>query len=913
MATRQFLVEFLNAQGDVVQPSGVDRIILTSSTVTGVAASATPASFSLVNGNNQTSAVSTAVTVAPSVLVVDSNSLPVSSVSVSFIQLSSRSGVVAGAQQTTNASGIATVTSWSLGTIVGTQRMEVKAGSLSTQTFTATAIAGSAFSISASGGTSQTTHVGAALPSRITVLVHDSWSNAVDAQGVTLTSTDEAGVFGSSLITTNSSGVAGTTYTVGPDVDASVASMLAAISSTTSARFDATSTVSVAAIISIQQGDGQVGEISTALPTNPQALVTDAFGNPIASSIVTWVAGAGSLSTDRTPTGSTGTAATVWTLGASAGTQLLTARGNFTSASTITFTVSGATPPPTLIALSDGNNQSGEVGAALASRLTVRLTTVSGSSAVGANVAWASSVGTLGATDVVTDANGYAGVTYSVGTTAGNSIVTASSSGVTGSPIAFTVSATTAAVSSLTFAVQPSSNVNNAEVWAQQPQAQIIDKYGNSCLSSGVNVSIQTKTATGTVALSGTTTVATGATGRAVFVNLQASGQGQGFTLEATSSGVTAKTSNTVNVAPPVGSQLAFVVQPAATNTGNTISPAVQVAVQDSVGATVPGATDSITITISAGGSLTGTVTVAASGGIATFSNLVPGTAGTYTLTAASGTLTGATSTSFTVTTSTAWGAGPNEPAGFTSISTQPCTALPPYGTGSVKDAYGWYRGSTKIEARMALVDAVAEGLDAPPSNGPTVWRSLFPVGGSGGQAYVRWVFPLTSSMPRKSIYRRFLVWLPVNFDCNGNTGTKGLWCKHAGGGHYLNLVSDAGTQGFRTSVQSPSANHGSGLNYGATGATGNRGRWVEFESLWEPGTIGVADGRARLWTSGQVANGGVRQLQYDVSNVLFFSAGDAEVFTEIAWEMTYGGGSNAVPLDMYVYVAGTYISGRAT
>jgi hypothetical protein len=80
----------------------------------------------------------------------------------------------------------------------------------------------------------------------------------------------------------------------------------------------------------------------------------------------------------------------------------------------------------------------------------------------------------------------------------------------------------------------------------------------------------------------------------------------------------------------------------------------VTVAVQDASGNTVTGNTSTVTLTLSsgtfAGGS--GTVSAAAVNGVATFGNLVINTAGTYSLAATDGTLTGATSASFTITTS---------------------------------------------------------------------------------------------------------------------------------------------------------------------------------------------------------------------------------------------------------------------
>src|SRR6266705_1387307 len=99
--------------------------------------------------------------------------------------------------------------------------------------------------------------------------------------------------------------------------------------------------------------------------------------------------------------------------------------------------------------------------------------------------------------------------------------------------------------------------------------------------------------------------------------------------------------------------KLAFTVLPSTAAAGGVITPAVQVAVQDAQGNTVTTATTSITVAIGtnpASGTLTGTTTVAAVNGVATFSTLSLNPAGTgYRLTASATGLTGATSSAFAV------------------------------------------------------------------------------------------------------------------------------------------------------------------------------------------------------------------------------------------------------------------------
>jgi uncharacterized protein YjdB len=99
--------------------------------------------------------------------------------------------------------------------------------------------------------------------------------------------------------------------------------------------------------------------------------------------------------------------------------------------------------------------------------------------------------------------------------------------------------------------------------------------------------------------------------------------------------------------------QLAISVQPSDGVAGVALSPAIEVEIQDANGTVVPSARDPVTLAIGTnpgGGTLSGTVTVNAINGVASFSGLSidkPGTG--YTLVATSATLASATSSPFTI------------------------------------------------------------------------------------------------------------------------------------------------------------------------------------------------------------------------------------------------------------------------
>ena len=114
------------------------------------------------------------------------------------------------------------------------------------------------------------------------------------------------------------------------------------------------------------------------------------------------------------------------------------------------------------------------------------------------------------------------------------------------------------------------------------------------------------------------------------------------------SSSAVASAALTITPAHPPA-KLAFVQQPSNSLAGIAISPAVQVAVQDADGNAVTGATNPVTLALTSGTGLGGTLTVTPQNGVATFSNLSVSSAGSYTLSATSSGLTSATSASFTV------------------------------------------------------------------------------------------------------------------------------------------------------------------------------------------------------------------------------------------------------------------------
>jgi hypothetical protein len=161
--------------------------------------------------------------------------------------------------------------------------------------------------------------------------------------------------------------------------------------------------------------------------------------------------------------------------------------------------------------------------------------------------------------------------------------------------------------------------------------------------------------------------------------------------------------SASVVVSPAAAAQVVLGQQPTNVTAAAAMSPAVTVGVRDTYGNTVTGSSASIGIAIAtnpSGGTLGGTTTVSAVGGVATFTNLSIDRAGTgYTLVASSPGLASATSSAFNVT------AGQAARLAFTSqpTSTVAGAAISPAVQVSVQDAAGNTVTSNSATITVAL------------------------------------------------------------------------------------------------------------------------------------------------------------------------------------------------------------------
>jgi Tol biopolymer transport system component len=199
------------------------------------------------------------------------------------------------------------------------------------------------------------------------------------------------------------------------------------------------------------------------------------------------------------------------------------------------------------------------------------------------------------------------------------------------------------------FTIPPPPTVKANDVMSPAIQVTVTDASWHPVPGGVVHIEIGTSATPGAT-LSGTTEAKL-VDGVATFADLRIDQAGRGYTLRAVT-GAASGSSGTFTVVGPAA-QLGFVAQPPGTVEGGTpIARAVQVAIQDALGSTVPGATQAVTLALAAnttGATLSGTTTVGAVDGVATFNNLSVDRPGSYTLSATATALTGVTSTSFAV------------------------------------------------------------------------------------------------------------------------------------------------------------------------------------------------------------------------------------------------------------------------
>lgn len=481
-----------------------------------------PASQTAVNdGDGQAAAVGTAVPIAPSVLVTDAFGNPVASTQVTFT-VTGGGGSVSGATVATDASGVARVGSWTLGTAAGANELTATPAGLTAVTFSATGTPAAPASIQIAAGDGQSAVAGAAVAVRPSVSVLDSFGNGVPGVTVTFAVTSGGGSVGGGAQSTDASGMATVgSWTLGTTAGSNTLGVTAAGVSG-SVTITATGISGSAVAIQLEGGDAQTDTVGATLPTPYAVKIVDVNGNGVAGITVSWGATSGGGSMPSTSvTGADGVATAQRTLGTTAGQQLAEGGVGGLTGSPVVFSATATAGAAAVLVEIEGDGQSSTVGTPVSTDPRVRVEDQFGNPVAGHAVTFAVTAGG-GSVDpasaTLTDAQGEAVVvSWTLGTTAGTNgntlTATASGAGLAGNPATFTASGTPDVPAAVTVdaATDGQTAVTGNNV-ANPPAVTVTDQYGNTVPGATVDFA---PSGSGLVAGAASTSVVTNASGRA--------------------------------------------------------------------------------------------------------------------------------------------------------------------------------------------------------------------------------------------------------------------------------------------------------------------------------------------------------------------------------------------------------------
>ncbi len=304
------------------------------------------ASLLVYDGDNQSAAVGTAVPVPPAVVALDDGGNAVAGVWVTFA-VTSGGGVLTGVVQLTNANGIATLGSWTLGTTAGGNSVTATAEGR-TVTINATALPGPVSLLVSQLSTSRDT-IGIGETAALTLHARDGYGNLLTAGGLNVVFSHSGGT-STGLISSTTDNLDGTyTATFTGSTAGTATNINATINGSPVTSPRPTMTVApLPAELLVIAGNNQTANAGAPVATQPAVLVNDGAGEPIAGMPVTFsVTLGGGTITDSVQLTDTEGLATLgsWTLGTTAGPNKLTATA---AALSVEFDATGVPGPADL-------------------------------------------------------------------------------------------------------------------------------------------------------------------------------------------------------------------------------------------------------------------------------------------------------------------------------------------------------------------------------------------------------------------------------------------------------------------------------------------------------------------------------------------------------------------------------------
>ncbi|HEX6943759.1 MAG TPA: Ig-like domain-containing protein [Gemmatimonadaceae bacterium] len=712
--------------------SGVPNV--TSGTI--ALAAGPPAQLTIATQPSSTVGNGSVLAQQPAVQVRDAggNPLTINGLTVS-VSISAGGASLTGSTTANTTNGVATFSGLGITGPIGSYTLTFSAAGLTdaiSSPISVTAGAPTQLSVTTQPGGATSGNAFATQPA---IQLRDAGGNASAQAGVTITATIASGPGGATLLgsgtaTTDGTGLAtfsglGLTGTVGSYTLTFASPPLTSVTSGAISLAPG-----AAAQVTIQTAPA--GAASGApFVTQPVILVRDAQGNPVLAGVTVTasVTGASIVGSPTALTNSSGVATF-------SGLGLSGLAGSYT----VDFTVAGAPSASASVGLGAGAaaklvmstqpSSSVASGSALAQAPAVQLQDASGNN-VGTNgvqvtVSMSPAGASLTGSTTAVTSSGIASFTgLGIMGTVGSYTLSFSSSGLTGATSG-SVSVTAGPRTQVAITTQPPSAVLVGAPFSAAPVVQLRDASGNPVSDANVDITA-TLGGTGGGTLGGTTTVQTNGSGTATFGGLSIDAAGT-YTITFSSSGLTSATSSSISVTAPT--QLSITTQPSASAASGAAfgtQPAIQL--RDGNGIAVPASGVQVTASIASGtGTLIGTTTATTDGsGLATFSGLgISGTAGNFTLSFTSGSLTSATSGTIAV--------GPGAPTQV-QITTQPGTttaingqALSPQPVVKLLDAAGNNATSNGVQVTASLNGAggsITAGSTASTTNGVATFSGL--------------------------------------------------------------------------------------------------------------------------------------------------------------------------------------------
>lgn len=481
-------------------------------TFTATGTAGPPASITILAGNGQTATVGSAVATAPSVRVRDAGGNNISGASVTFA-VTAGGGTLVNAVRTTDANGVATVGSWTLGTTAGTNTVTATVGSVAPATFTATGTPGAPTALAKASTDSLYASLGTAAPRAPIVRVRDQYGNGVPNTQVTFTVAAGGGWLNSAGTTTvtaasDAQGLARvTTWTVGSTAGANRVNAALTANAAVATNFTVTAVGAPTNLLKISSTDQQTAPISTAVPQPPTVIVRDAANNPVPGVTVNWSVqtGGGNLggvTTLAVVSDSLGNSKVNWTLGTVVGTQSIAAAA--TGVTTQTFTATATPGNPASVATNVSAPASVQAGAVMGFIPSVIVRDAQNNAVPNVTVTWAVNAGngrisnattssTQDAAATLTSTTNASGVAtlnqWTASHTVGNDTLTATVTGVA-APARFVVAVTAAAPSAITVTAGNSQTAAPFTAVPVAPAVTVRDAYGNAVPSIQVNFAV---------------------------------------------------------------------------------------------------------------------------------------------------------------------------------------------------------------------------------------------------------------------------------------------------------------------------------------------------------------------------------------------------------------------------------------